>query len=368
MRRVFVLSILALVLLSGTLPHGLAQPPSDPIILLFDGDLWAWQGQDQPLVQLTDWGMNDQMVISPDGTRVAYTSFAKVFADWLHTVNGAGGFVPPENIWLLDIPSGQTFRIADQQPDAIYTGPDPTDLGRFTVRTAPSWSPDGQQLAWLEILIDTLSASSDEEIGIAQLVVYDLVSQTSTVLDTFTISQDTDYIELYEVNWGRPGIALIMRQLSDEQELRLYSPSSDLITQFTLETPNLSYTQWIADGDQDYLIRRDFNETQWFNWQTQESESITGNLGMVSLTSPDGARFTNADQAWQLTFSGESSMDMGDQIQPFGISRDGQWVVYGRWEDGEYILLVQSKDASFQIGRYRNVQVVWGPVGWQVSH
>jgi hypothetical protein len=195
------------------------------------------------------------------------------------------------------------------------------------------------------------------------------------VLDSFTISQDTDYIELYDVDWGQPGISLRTYQplTSDqpaETEFRLYDPvSGERIAQVLFEGESYAMFNpaWIAE---DYLFAPGLSAVSWLNWQTQEIEPITGNPAMVSLTNPDGARFIIAEQTWQLAFPGESRMDMGDsvdQIHPFGISRDGQWVAYGQWDSDGYNIIVQSNDERFEIGHYHNVDVIWGPIGWQVS-
>ncbi len=140
--------------LPGSAPVA-AQPAPGPIILNIDGDLWAWDGPDQPLEQLTFWGANYRPILSPDGTRVAYTSMPQVARDWLRAAAGAGGFDIPLNIWMLDIPSGHTYRIADQPADAAYAGPN--QPGRYTLRTEPAWSPDGTQLVWGALPIDGLA-------------------------------------------------------------------------------------------------------------------------------------------------------------------------------------------------------------------
>jgi hypothetical protein len=350
----------------------------DPIILIIDGNLWSWTAPDLPLVKFTDWKMNRLPSISPDGTKVAYVSAAQVFVDWLKTVNGAGGFIPPWNIWILDISTGRTFCIADQQPDAVYTGPDDDDLGRYTLRTTPSWSPDGRQIAWMELQLDTISAESDQNIGMAQLVVYDFASATRTVLDSFVVSKATAHIELYDVQWGRPGIALKVRIQGnpDTKELQLYNPSGRIKTQFTFDqddTTKWAYSKWIMDQDQDYLCDISLWADTWLNWQTQTIEPMTGVPEMVSLSAPDGAHFFAENETWHLVFPGENAIDLGDQIRPLGISRDGQRVVYGRWELNDnagmhqYTLVVQSKAETFEIGKYQNIELVWGPVGWQVS-
>jgi len=374
--------LLLVVLLAAVLPvHSSteAQQQFDPIIFLMGGDLWSWQGPDQPLVQLTGWGMNRQPVMSPDGTRVAYLSWAQLFADWAATqFEGGGGFTPPTNIWILDIPSSQTYRIADQPEDAVYNGPGDDDPGKYFLRTQPSWSPDGRRLVWLQIQIDTLSATASDQTGFAQLVIYDLASKTTSILESFVVTDDSDYLDLYDVQWGRSGIAFKVYVVTTEpsqQILRLYDDSGTLIKQFTYaheNTNTLIFSVWIRDQEQDYLFPDYLGADMWLNWQTEQIEPMSGIPELVSLTAPDGARFFGQDGTWHLQFPGEEAIDLGRRTGPYGISPDGQWVVYGRDEMNDQTgffedkVIVQSKDESFEIGQYRNPTVLWGPVGWQI--
>lgn len=353
-----------------------AQSPLDPIILINEGDLWSWSGSDQSLVQHTDWGLNSFPIGSPDGTRVAYWSAARIFKDWLATINGAGGFQPPTNIWILDIPSGQTFRVADQPIDVVWDGPQ--NPARYILRTFPSWSPDSRQLAWIELLIDTVSTTTAESGRSAQLVTYDLSDGTTQVLDTLSVSNELFSADLFNVQWGAPGIAVKFGNLdsSPSSELRVYDPSGTLLEQFELDEETLNQVfsaRWISYEGQDYLFEPGGSSDTWLNWQTGELESLPGLPEMVSLSTPDGARFyVSGNDTWHLEFLGQAAIDLGDQIRPFGISREGQQVVYGRWEINPdtgfyaYTVIVQSSDELIEIGRYQNAQLVWGPTGWQI--
>ena len=251
---VFVLLIL-MVSLAALPVRSLAeaQMPTDPLIFIIHGDLWSWVGPDQPLAQLTFWGMNDWPAISPDGTYVAYKSVARIFVDWLKTIQGGtGGYAPPENIWVLDVKTSETSRIADQPSDAVWDGP--VDPGRYVLRTEPSWSPNRQQLAWFELLIDTITFTSDEKIGTGQLVTYDLENQTKHVVDSFDISRRFGSSSLFDAQWGAPGIALKigLKYYTPTQEFRVYDPSGTLLSQFKAEEDGpgwVFFGKWIEDQD-----------------------------------------------------------------------------------------------------------------------
>jgi hypothetical protein len=351
-----------------------AQLAPGPIILTTDGDLWAWNGAGQPLTQLTTWGRNGGPVLSPDGTRAAYRSVSSIWVDWAQRqTGGSGGYSPPENIWMLDIPSGHTYRIADQPADAVWDGP--VNSGRYILRSAPDWSPDGQQLVWLDLRIDTITFTSEDQVGTAQVVVHDLVSGTVHVLDSFPIAFRVTSVSS-DVAWGHPGIAVKIGLGDDTYlwDLRVYSPAGDLIAQHHFagyDYHGLFDSTWFQEQDQDYLFDTAGGGT-WLNWRTGQTEPMSGLLELYSLTAPDGASFYLSGDTWYLALPGQAPIDIGDSVHPYGISRDGQAVVYNRWEPNSptgfpNVVIVQYPDHQVEIGRYQHAPgIVWGPVGWRV--
>jgi hypothetical protein len=375
-RHARIAGLLLAVLLLSALPGRaavLAQPPDDPLLLHIDGDLWSWQGADQPLTQLTSWGLNRAPLLSPDGTRAAYESGAQVFVDWLQTINGAGGFDYPENIWVLDVPTSETYRIADQPADAVYDGPEAP--GRYVLRTGLSWSPDGQQVAWFELALDTVTATGDQSIGTGQLVTYDFASGTKHVVVSFPLTEDDAVLDFYGVAWGRPGITLRigLPQADYPRELRVYDPASgEVLAQTDLDdfTPSWVYSaSWLQDGDQDYLFDAQYGKGR-MDWQTGEIEALDEAPRLVSPNAPDGAQFYYTGETWMLALPGQSPQDLGSRTVPCGISRDGQWAAYCRDElnpaNGYYedTVIVQSADEQIEVGRYHRPLPQWGPVMW----
>lgn len=347
-----------------------AQTQPGPIIMKLNGDLWAWNSPEQPLTQLTDWGLNDHPVLSPDGTRAAYTSGASIFMDWLQTVQGAGGFYYPTNIWIADLPSGQTYRIADQPADAVWEGPSVN--GKYMLRQTPVWSPNGQQLAWVELLIDTVSAPEGEQLDTLQIVVYDLISKTTQVVDSRTLPRQGQNFDAFHLEWGRSGLILKMDRLS--HALRRYDPTDSSAVEVPLDedaASRFALAGWLQDSDQDYLFDSRRPET-WLNWQIGQVEPVMGMPEMYSLTAPDGAHFFYSEEKWFLELPGQSPVELGEQAIPHGISRDGQAVVYRQYLfDSEinaytYAVVVHSQDGIIEIERDQNVQPIWGPTGWRI--
>jgi hypothetical protein len=368
-KLLFVLSF-AFVALSGVVS---AQYPQ-PVILNIDGDLWAWEAKGQPLTQLTDWGHNHNPTISPDGTRIAYTSYASIFTDWLQTVQGAGGFLPPANIWILDLPSRQTFRIADQPADASFNGPE--QPGTYTMRQSLTWSPDGGSVAWIEIPVTPESALGDGQYSNrTAIVVYDLASRATLTVDSFTVNGGSPRIgvDRYGLGWNESGVVLEVRppQFSGEEtSYRLYKPPLDFHNEIT--SMATGYTGAITHNGEVYLVNSR-QPKEWLRWETGERELVAGRLELYSPTTPSGAIFYQIDEEWYLELPAQTPLKLGDQVRPYGISRDGQAVLYGRYELNPdtgfygYTVILHWRDDAVKIGHYENIAALTGPMRWRVA-
>ena len=369
-KLLLILTIAALAALSGAVS---AQYPQ-PVILNLDGDLWAWEAKGQPLTQLTDWGHNHNPTISPDGTRIAYTSYASTFVDWLQTVQGAGGFLPPENIWILDVPSRHTFRIADQPADASFNGPE--QPGTYTMRQGLTWSPDGKSVAWIEIPVTPESALADGQyINRIAIKFYDLATRETHFVDMFDVTGESPRtgIDQYGLGWNGAGIVLEMRaaQFSGgASTYRLYSVTGD--SYYDMVSSASGYTDSVTHNGEEYLVNSR-HPGQWLNWETGETAPVAGHLELYSPTAPRGAIFYQVDGEWHLELPGQTPAKLAGQVQPYGISRDGQAVLYGRYEIdpatgfyGYTVILHWHRDAV-KIGHYENISALIGPMAWRVA-
>lgn len=367
LQRLFIL-LTALLALSGL---ATAQTPVEPVILNFDGDLWAWEGAGQPLTQLTDWGHNYNPTLSPDGTRIAYTSYASLFIDWLKTVQGAGGFLPPANIWILDLPSRQTFRVADQPADASFNGPDAA--GKHIVRQDIMWSPDGGSVAWIDIVIDSADVITDAHTNTIRVTAYDLVSRRTQHLTTFLAADSSRRagIEHRGLAWTESGIVVETRPQPGESATtyRVYTAAGDRMTQYKVD--GTSNGRRVRHDGRDYVV---FNNGQSLDLTDGTFGAMPGRLEMYSLTAPDGAYFTSPDgDLWTLHLPGQAAVELGDDVRPFSIARDGMAAVYGRYElipaleSYGYTIIHHSAAGAVEIGGYRNMSVLAGPVGWRVA-
>ncbi|RPJ28490.1 MAG: hypothetical protein EHM33_04255 [Chloroflexi bacterium] len=174
-----------------------------------DGDyeiyIMNFDGSDQ--VRVTNSAGNDgSPAWSPDGTRIAFTSgrddgFSEIYvmnADGTDQTNltNSPGYYDDSPAWS---PDGSQIAFVSSRDDT--TAPNPFDqVGRVYLMNAdgtnprplidadsrwPSWSPDGTKIAFVFYPGFPVGASIEEqEKGSGELHVFDLISQTETILVT----------------------------------------------------------------------------------------------------------------------------------------------------------------------------------------
>jgi hypothetical protein len=136
------------------------------------GDLFAYTPGDSESFRLTNWGYNRAPSLSPDRTMIAYQSVPEAVVQQFEANEYFFDYDQdaPSNIWMMNVTTLDAVRIAEQQPVQ-------SAIGNALLRSKPVWSPDNQQIAWLEFepVTDRLSG---------QLVVYDRDSQSSRIWAT----------------------------------------------------------------------------------------------------------------------------------------------------------------------------------------
>lgn len=146
------------------------------MLIVSDGDLWTWNPASGELTQRTDGIHMRHPALSPDGSRLAYATDETTQFRGTRVILTGG--TPPTDIWIMELASGETIHAAAQPADRSYA----------VMRSAPVWSPDGNQIAWVE----------DHRV-----MVYDLTAREQTIF-----SQTVDYgyqdagVALPELQWG----------------------------------------------------------------------------------------------------------------------------------------------------------------------
>lgn len=197
------LLLLVSVSVSGAQPalrsarHLALQMEETPLIILMEGNLWIWEEMPARFDQLTTNGYNRQLVISPDGSRIAYAAIAEIGVAALESRQGQiGDAALPLDIWVLDLGSEQTARIAAQPAEASFLVEGKPDS--YITRSAPTWSPDGGMLAWMEYNPTSVDR---------QLVVYDLATNSARTLVP-RLPEQAGVAAITQPRWGSGGIAV----------------------------------------------------------------------------------------------------------------------------------------------------------------
>jgi WD40-like Beta Propeller Repeat len=133
--------LLFALVLAGLTMGSAANDSSRPIIFVADGDVWKSSGTTSQ--RLTSWAHNWGPSLSANGRFVVYGSDARLAVGTCKQRDDCGHVSLPANVWLRDLNTGASRRIADQPKG------DPIKVG--IRRSRPIWSPDGSSFAWTEI-------------------------------------------------------------------------------------------------------------------------------------------------------------------------------------------------------------------------
>jgi hypothetical protein len=352
-----------------------------PIIALINGDLWAWSASAPQFQQITQWGYNERPVISPDGTRVAYNSWAQV------TIEAIGRGVPvtgiiPSNTWIWNLASGEALRIADQPENVIFTAEGSQD--NAIMRSTPAWSPDGTRLGWTEIVLPDYTR---------QLVTYDFEShKASIIVPNLPLPYvDAGNFAIADIQWGGPGIALQNIAFNPagqtfEQVIWVYDPAGTLISSTLVSSGDQARVVafvWAAYDDKDYLALL-YQDGSWslLDPVLTTIQPAPAPPELYSLTSADNSAAPTISSVYHdPVFSLGWSLIAPDRsrIQPinFGgypskitIEPSGQGVAYMSdtiyiWRDGT-VSAVPNTGALSESRSTSQPGLAWGPTGWRI--
>jgi hypothetical protein len=368
-----------------------AQQPADPLIVNQCGDMWMWRGVGNSFKQSTTWIYNlFPPVLSPDGSKIAYKSYARVTADYLNGLKGGlGNYDAPSNIWILDPVTTESYRIADQQLDATWDVPETRATQKFILRSNPVWSPDSKSVAWTEYIHEP------DKPDALRLVSYDLSASTVKVIIPGLPKQYDSSYPTAGLLWGRSAIAVLNittpsnSKTEPNVEIGLYAPEGKALLSIPLPVgtiTSMAQLVWITDQGREYLSYWAGSTWRVIDPATGKEADMVGVPELYSLTAPAGLSAFPNGKTWQIEISGQPSVNISGTY-PFppearcgagiSISRDGQSVVYtaplndGRLSHtltvyaGKKATMMTSDCHTFPFGI---IGLVWGPTAWRVKH
>lgn len=305
-------------------PETQADMSNTPLLMTMSSDLWAWRNTDAAPTRITSTGDVSPAVISPDGTQAIFRTTTGRFG---------GGFSTYRDIWLLDLTTYETRPL--MQGDATAPGND-------IVRLSPTWSPDGTQVAWLEMTDPGF---------VHQLVIYHLSEGTFSVV-TADLSYPNNVFSAWAV-WGNTGIAVVYTMLNYEVETRVYQPDGSLVLNINLGEIGTPYNIiWVNYAGEDKVGLFEYEGLLMVDFPTGESVILTSGVEIVSPLAADNAvvAYNNDRGNWQvmnvegqsideLGFSQYSALNMisiAPDGRSFAFSRYGQVIV---WHNGEAMVV-----------------------------
>lgn len=240
-----VLILNLLVVGFGGVTVSAAQTGEPPLIFMMDGDLWSWNGQ--ALTQLTTWGHNERPVVSPNGRYFAYNSVARFVVEQGRGYAGD----PPSNIWVGDVfapNSDGYFRVADQPANAGYN---PDGSIRGVLRSTPAWSPDGNRLAWSEVVLPGY---------VYRIAGYNFTTGAYEIIVPSLPTPFNDAgIRTLNVWWGMPGIAVQILRFTAQttaapnNEIWFFDPNGAPLSVVELGNPYGIAFGWVSYSNRDAI-------------------------------------------------------------------------------------------------------------------
>lgn len=347
-----------------------AQAQGDPpLVILMDGDIWLYNDSTLALTQLTRWGYNREPALSPDGKTIAYASVAD-FAIPAVRQYGDTPNLPPTNIWLWNIPTGFSARIADQPPGATYGSGNPNET--FVIRSTPSWSPDGLRLAW----IDTITGPNFRQ----ELVIYDM---TLNAVRTRTPLSVPGRLAVGP-KWSISGLLIrvpVSNQGSVNETFLIYDANGNLRNTVLQSLTKLVYDYfWVTQAGREF-IGVSFQDGSWLLIAPETGSALVPN-GLPELYNASSANTTSAlyypdatGFRWSVVYYGQQfPINFGGYANQISIAPSGTGIAYvsdavyvlypGRIGGGEVIRVPGTE----RISGNRLAYVTWnGQSAWRIQ-
>jgi len=378
----FILVVLCGIGLS-TVQHAEAASSKSniPLILRLDAGpqghfLAAWDGVIPRIFASvpTDYQFGNP-ALSPDGSKVVYTSFAE------DTERKASTEDIPVDIYLMPMsPLDQVGSAVDDPETLIIGQPTGSKLKdgprKYVVRSDPVWSPGGETIAWAEYTVDE-SAKSPATSG--RLMSFSLSAKKERVLSEEVPLQSGSH-RLTTPQWNKEGLLYAMTNSEGHLRILLYGTGGK--PKYAKSFSAAGQAAWVqtSDGVKIALGLADPARFKLVDYKADALYDLAASPRLANfavtksiVVQPDGGM----PGVW-VAASGETTFPCGDADptrffpdRQFGISPDGKMAACVD-RDGSF-LVVTTTGATSQIrmrgANMRGASVVgisWGPASWGI--
>ncbi|NLX11375.1 MAG: SH3 domain-containing protein [Chloroflexi bacterium] len=355
-----------------------AQSGAAPLVLFMNGGLWTWNEGEAAPTPLVPSNVSSP-ALSPDGQRIAYLAFSPITLEAIEATGGIGGGALPSDIVIVDIQTGRSAAIATQPEDASFFTEGREDSA--LMRSAPVWSPDGQQVAWTELHYPSLARDTN------RLMVYDLAQGTQREVIT-NLPDQGGVPGPIPVAWGRSAFVLHSYEFNPADStfslsLLFYDTEGRLLSQaaFPDQTgPVLSETFWIDQNGQEFLALYYHDGTfELLNPLTGQTQPLNGQPELYSSLAPDRLALTFSRDPAQSYFAsftwyavypdGATQIVASEQgyVNNVAISPAGNAVAYLA-EDYQLIVWRDGTPAAYSFPEVEWWNgLLWAPAAWRVG-
>jgi len=339
-----------------------------------EGDIFAWNNG---FTKKTLSSHNDVPVVSPAGDWIAFTS---VPAFYVAQRPPNDEHTAAKNIQILKLTGTDSRLIADQPPKASLKD----GKVAYTIRSVPSWSPDGKALVWTEVTTNQTSGVNPK-LQDEQLVIYTVDTKKQQIivpkLPQHYFIGDSPYMS--KALWGAGGIAVLTKLNEQEFAVTVYDASGKQLSQtdpLAGSGFDISAMIWIKDADHDYISN--VGGRIIIDPQSGKTDDMNGIPELYSPTAAangmslayGNASANEANTRWNIFVNGKAVDSLDSIIVNFGseiaISPDGQSLAYilfpGQGSNGG--LFVYQKGKSRDLGPANVMGLAWSPQAWRVFH